>query len=344
MNPIHQLVSIIVLNYNGLKFLKDCFSSLRELTYPNYELILVDNASADGSIDFVTRNFPEVKILRNDENIGFAVGNNRGAKVAKGKYLFFLNNDTKVKPDFLNYLVDTAEADPAIGICACKILTFEGKEEAQIHYTSDGEDVGCTGRSSDIYGWQGWEGPVFFAEGSALFIRRDIFNRLGGFDERHFIFLEDLDLAWRVQLIGFKVKAVPQAQIYHFAGGTVTGGRGSKKSFTSNIRRRYLGEKNQLRNLLKNYSLGSLFTVLPRYFILDAMEMSYFLFSGKIKVLWQAYIKALLWNMRNYRDTLNKRRQIQSMRVVSDAVIRKNMLKKSAKLDTFMRIGAPQFK
>ncbi|MBU3958996.1 MAG: glycosyltransferase family 2 protein [Candidatus Omnitrophica bacterium] len=344
MVEVYPKVSIIVLNYNGIKFLEDCFTSLRKVVYPNYEVIMVDNASHDESVAYVTKNFPEVKILRNQENIGFAAGNNRGARIAKGKYLFFLNNDTKVKPDFLNFLVDAAQEDSTIGICACKILTFEGKEEAAINYTCDGQDVGCTGRSSDIYGWQGWEGPVFFAEGSALFIRRDIFDQLGGFDERHFIFLEDLDLAWRAQLLGFKVKAVPQAQIYHFAGGTVTGGRGRKEVFISNIRRRYLGEKNQMRNMLKNYSAGTLLNILPRYLILNICEMTYFLIRGRFNVLWHAYIKAHIWNIRHFKNTLKERRKVQSMRKVSDSVLQSNMLKNSAKLDIFRRIGAPQFK
>lgn len=344
MVEVYPKVSIIVLNYNGIRFLEDCFASLRKVVYPNYEVIMVDNASDDESVAQVSRNFPEVKILRNQENIGFAAGNNRGARIAKGEYLFFLNNDTKVKPDFLNFLVDAAQEDPTIGICACKILTFEGKEEAGINYTCDGQDVGCTGRSSDIYGWQGWEGPVFFAEGSALFIRRDIFAELRGFDERHFIFLEDLDLSWRAQLLGFKIKAIPQAQIYHFAGGTVTGGRGRKKVFISNIRRRYLGEKNQMRNMLKNYSFGSLLTIFPRYLALNILEMSYLLITGKFAVFWQAYIKAHLWNIRNLNNTLRERRRVQSMRKISDDALQKKMLKHSAKLETFMRIGAPQFR
>jgi GT2 family glycosyltransferase len=344
MQNFKPLVSIIVLNYNGSQFLADCFNSLRSVSYPNYEVIMVDNASSDESVGFVAQNFPEVKILRNENNLGFTAGNNRGAGIARGKYLFFLNNDTKVRPDFLDYLVAAAEEDDTAGICACKILTFEGKEEAQINYTCEGKSVGCTGRSSDIYGWQGWEGPVFFAEGSALFARKEIFDKLGGFDEQHFIFLEDLDLAWRTQLLGFKIKAVPESMIYHFAGGTVTGGRGRKQVFISNIRRRYLGEKNQMRNVLKNYSLATLLNVLPRYLILNTGEMLYFLIKGEFKVLWQAYIRAHIWNIRHLKNTLRERKKVQSMRKVPDCALQKNMLKHSAKLDTFMRIGAPQFK
>jgi len=344
MDNAYPLVSVIVLNYNGSKFLDDCFASLSQVSYPNYEVILADNCSTDGSVEFTEKNFPKVKILSNKENIGFAAGNNRGARLAKGKYLFFLNNDTKVKTDFLNFLVEAAEKDDKVAICACKILTFEGKEEANLNYTSEGKDVGCTGRSSDIYGWQGWEGPVFFAEGSALFIRKDVFDALGGFDEKHFIFLEDLDLAWRAQLSGFKVKAVPEAAIYHFAGGTVTGGRGRKKVFISNIKRRYLGEKNQMRNILKNYSRGILITLLPRYLALNFCEMFYLLVTGKLGVLWKAYIKAYIWNVCNLGDTLKERRKVQRMRKISDCILQKNMLKHSAKLDTFLRIGAPKFK
>jgi len=344
MDSVYPLVSIIVLNYNGYEFLEDCFKSLRRISYPDYEVILADNSSTDNSVEFTSSNFPEIKILRNKENIGFAAGNNRGAELSRGKYLFFLNNDTKVNPDFLNFLVDYAEKDPKIAICASKILTFEGNDEADLHYTCEGQDVGCVGRSCDIYGWQGWEGPVFFAEGSTLFIRKDVFAALGGFDEKHFLFLEDLDLAWRAQLLGFKVEAVPESVIYHFAGGTVTGGRGRKKVFISNIKRRYLGEKNQMRNILKNYSLGVLVTLLPRYLALNFCEMFYFAVTGRLDVVWQAYIKAHIWNMRNLGDTLKERKKIQSLRNISDAALQKNMLKHSAKLDTFRRIGAPQFK
>ena len=338
------LVSIIVLNRNGSKFLKECFASLQKINYANRELIMVDNASTDESIEFMKNNFPKVKLLKNSKNLGFALANNLAADTAKGRYLFFLNNDTKVKFDFLDFLVSAAEADKAVGICACKILTFEGKEEAEINYTCEDQSVGCTGRSCDVYGWQGWEGPVFFAEGSALFIRKEIFDKLGGFDEKHFIFLEDLDLAWRVQLLGYKVKAVPQSVIFHFAGGTVAGGRGRKDAFVSNIKRRYLGEKNQMRNILKNYGAITLMKILPRYLILNICEMSYFLIKGKFKVFWQAYIKAHIWNMLNFSNTLRERKKIQAMRVVSDCAIQKNMLKKCAKFDTFRRIGAPQFK
>lgn len=344
MDNVYPLVSVISVNYNGSKFLVDCLSSLYKMTYPNYEVIMVDNASTDSSVEFIEKNFPEVKILRNRKNLGFAAGNNRGVEIARGKYLSFLNNDTKVKPDFLNFLVDVAQSDERVGICACKILTFEGREEADINYTCDGKNVGCTGRSSDIYGWQGWEGPVFFAEGSALFILKDIFDQLGGFDEQHFMFLEDLDLAWRVQLLGFKVKAVPESVVYHFAGGTAGGGRGRKDAFVSSLEKRYHGEKNQMRNILKNYSAAKLLNILPRYLVLNICEMAYFLIRGRFDVFWHAYIKAHVWNIRNFKNTLKERRKVQSMRKVSDLAIQRNMLKNSAKLDTFRRIGAPQFK
>lgn len=344
MDSARPLVSVVVLNYNGLKFLSGCLNSLRQVEYTNFEIIMVDNASFDASIEFVRGNYPEVRIIKNSENIGFAAGNNRGAEAAIGKYLFFLNNDTKADPRFLEFLVEAAEKDEKTAILACKILTFEGKEEADIDYTCSGENMGCTGRSCDIYGWQGWEGPVFFAEGSALFIRKDVFGILGGFDEKLFIFLEDLDLAWRAQLLGYKVKAVPEAAIYHFAGGTVTGGRGRKKVFISSVKRRYLGEKNQLRNLLKNYSAATLLTILPRYALLDIAETGYLILNGKFDILWNAYIKAHLWNIFNFSDTLKNRKRIQSMRIVKDYWIQRNMLKGSAKLDTFRRIGAPRFK
>lgn len=111
-------ISIMVLNWNGKKYLKDCFTSLENQTYSNFEIVLIDNGSKDGSLEYVKSNFPEVKILALGKNLGFAEGNNKGIKSAKGKYVFILNNDTKVDKNCLEKLVEVAESDDRTGMWA----------------------------------------------------------------------------------------------------------------------------------------------------------------------------------------------------------------------------------
>ena len=119
------LVSVVVLNYNGKIYLERCLSSLLNQTYPYVEIILVDNASSDDSVNFVRTRFPAVKIIENEENLGFAAGNNVGIRIAQGKYIVTLNNDTEAHPEWLEHLVRVAESNETIGMCASKVLSFD---------------------------------------------------------------------------------------------------------------------------------------------------------------------------------------------------------------------------
>jgi GT2 family glycosyltransferase len=276
---------------------------LAELDYIDAQVLIIDN---------------------NKHNRGFSTANNLGARWAKGKNLMFLNNDTKPQLGFLKPLL-------GYNLCAPKILNYEGVDVDH-----------RVGRSCDIYGWQAWEGPTFFAEGSALFIRRELFEKLGGFDEKYFMYLEDLDLCWRAQLLGYTVAEVPESKVNHYAGGTSESSRGRKGSFVTNAFRRYHGQKNQLRTLLKNYGAWALFKVLPRYFLISLCEMAYLTVTSNGKVL-KAYIRAYWWNIVNLPDTLRERRKVQSTRVVSDRVIQSRMVKYSGKIETIRRIGFPQW-
>lgn len=123
------LLSIVVLNWNGKRYLKECLSSLQNLTYPNYEVILTDNTSSDGSADFVHEYFSWVKVLSLDKNYGFAEGNNRGASIARGKYIAFLNNDTEVDRDWLNQLVNSVEIRQDVAAVSSKMLFFDNRSK-----------------------------------------------------------------------------------------------------------------------------------------------------------------------------------------------------------------------
>ena len=162
------LVSIVILNYNGKKYIKNCIESIKNQKYSNIELILVDNASTDGSMVGLKKLYPEIKLIINNQNLGSAKANNIGAESSKGEYLFFLNIDTKLDSYCIDNLVETFKSDTEIGICACKELSYDGKIQWN-----------C-GIAVDIFGYslQGIPKKVFHASSSSLFIKKELFNKV----------------------------------------------------------------------------------------------------------------------------------------------------------------------
>lgn len=327
------LVSVIVLNYNGKQYLNACLSSLKRSTYMNFEVILVDNASTDGSVEFVRKKFPEVRILENKQNLGYTGANNRAARFSRGKYLLFLNNDTKVDPKAITELVSRIEADRSIGICACRELSYDGNSFKNM------------GLSCDPFAWPikpEREEGIIYSNGSSLFIRKDVFIKLGGFDPKYFIFIDDLDLCWRGLLAGYKVVPVSSAIIYHMVGGTILGGwiKGSK--YKTSIWRRYLTERNIFRTICKNYGVLTLLLILPAYFVLMFIEITLLSLFGEIEAI-KVYPRIILWNIKNAKDTLQWRRKVQQSRTLSDREIMKKMVLTISKVKTLRMVGMPTF-
>lgn len=327
------LVSVIIPNWNGQKWLRNCFYSIEEQTYKNVETILVDNASQDNSIGYTKNNYSNIKIIQNKENFGYALANNLAVKMVKGQILFFLNNDTKIKCNCIETLVNEIQKDENIGACAPKIMNYEGKTQLSL-------GVGC-----DIFGYPLLSGAekLFYVDGAALFIRKDVFDEIGGFDERYFMFHEDIDLSWRLQLYGYKIKSVPEALVLHESGGTAVGGAIKEGEYTTTSWRRYLAERNNICNLLKNYNFLTLFFVLPFYILINISECSIFLYKRKNDVV-KAYIDAWYWNFRNIENTLKRHRKTQIERKITDRQILKKMHMGSSKLLIFKKIGVPKFK
>ncbi len=319
------LVSIIIVNYNGKRYLKDCFESLERGEYKNFEIIFVDNGSEDGSVDYVRSNFPHVRIIDNNENLGLAVASNRGAAVAGGKYLFFFNNDTKADPRMLSELVKRAESDPSIGICGCKTLTYDGSSV-----------INC-GVACDIYGYPFGEGEPLYVD-AAIFIRRDVFDEIGGFDPELFLYGEDRDICWRCLIYGYDVVVVPTAVFYHDSFCSI-----KKGEYSTNTFRRHVGERNMIRTMLKNYSLLNLIHIAPRYLFINFAEIMVFTLLGRFRVVGSCYLKAYWWNLIRLGDTLRHRRRIQSERKADDSVVLGRMGRKSGKLKLFRKIGIPRF-
>jgi GT2 family glycosyltransferase len=243
------LVTVVVVNWNGRAYLEKCLSSLRAQTYPAREIVLVDNGSTDGSIDFVRERFPGVQIMPLPHNVGFAAGNNCAIREARGAYIALLNNDAYAEPEWLARMVEAAEQHPAAGLVACKLL-----------YAHDPQIINAAGLALDWAGfcWE-WRGGAvddpqesaieecFGPSGAAALYRRAMLDEIGSFDEDFFAYAEDADLNWRALRAGWHCLYVPQARVYHISSATV--GEGS--AFKS----RLLG-RNKVWLLVKNVPGG----------------------------------------------------------------------------------------
>ncbi|MFC1975247.1 glycosyltransferase family 2 protein [Chloroflexota bacterium] len=210
------LLSIIIPHYNGAHHLPPCFNALRAQTYPHLEIILVDNGSTDESLDLTRRDFPEVKIVELDQNIGYAAIN-RGFEQAQGEIIIPLNNDTEVVPGWAKALVDVLQAYPDAGMAASKMLLFDQRDT--IH--SAGDAFGTDGIPINRGVWQKDEGQfdhdtyIFGGCGGAVAYRREMLEDIGFFDEDFFMYLEDVDLNWRAQMAGYRAVFALNAVVYH---------------------------------------------------------------------------------------------------------------------------------
>ena len=225
------LVSIILVNYNGKKIIKDCLQSLRQFNHTILsEIIVVDNASDDGSPELICEHFPEVKLIRESVNHGFGKGNNIGAKIAQGEYILFLNTDTILTCDFLPQLLTVMMENPHVGIVAPQLLNQDGSVQI-----STSPALGVWGeflaqrRSSRyhrgknkeyIYQKFAQQQEVDLVVGAVLLIRRKLFEQLWGFDENVVMYFEEADLCQRSQYLGWKVIYEPEVSVIHLHGAS----------------------------------------------------------------------------------------------------------------------------
>lgn len=285
-----RLASIIILNFNGLKYLKDCLNSIYKKTkYPNYEVILVDNASSDGSVDFVEKNFPKVKIIKNSKNLGFAQGNNIGTKFAKGDFIVLLNNDTEVTEGWLCDIVKVAEADPKIGVCGSLPFWYDYKD-----YMPKLE--GC------LYGSA--------VAGAAMLLKKDLIKKIGLFDPSYFIFFEDTEMCWRYLLLGYKIVVDLNSIVLHKKGVTT---KKLPRPFTI-----FHFQKNKLMSILKIFSFRIVIKLLFQEFI--CLPIS--LLRDKMLTA-AARLKAFFWVFLHLKEIILKREKIQRKRVTDDRVLLK---------------------
>jgi len=308
-------VSIIIVNYNGKQFLAECLNSLELLEYPadKIEIILVDNNSSDGSTEFTAENYPRVKIIKLDNNYGFCRPNNVGVSASKGEYVALLNNDTVVTPKWLSELVKTAKADKNIACCASKILYYE----RQNIINAAGGKITVIG--GGIYGGYGRSdgpkynvaGPTGFGCGAGVLVKKEFYQRIGGFDEKYFASCEENDLGWKSWLLGFRVVYVPDAVMYHHESGTF----GSRSTYES--RKVYYITRNRLYNIVKNMEMPTVIRAMLISCGFNLYRSLKFLFSGNFTAI-GAVLRAYLDFWRNLKYMVPQRKIVLRNRVLSD--------------------------
>jgi len=269
-----EAISIIIPNWNGLRFLEECFHSIEKQTFPSFEVIFVDNGSTDGSADWVRSQYGHLaRVIRNEKNLGFAEGNNVGIRLAKGKYIVFLNNDTVVDPHWLEELVKPVEADATVGMCASKVLSYDRpnmlEATGELLYR-DGLNR-ARGHLEVDRGQYDLDLEIFFPPGCGALYRKEVLEEVGLFDEDFFAYGEDADLGLRARLAGWKCIYTPGAVVYHKGSGS-TGRYSPFKAF-------YV-ERNRVWVAVKNFPLFFLLLT-PFYTLLRFFFQAYGAFTHR---------------------------------------------------------------
>ena len=300
------MVSVIVLNWNGKMFLKGCLDSLALQTYSDFETLLVDNGSTDGSTEFVRENYPRVRLVALPENTGFAEGNNRGLAECEGEYIVTLNNDTKVAPDFLAELVRPVEKDARIGMVAARMRNYYQPElidaaGLKIGANGLGYNIGVGEKDEGQY-----DGAVLFGPcGGAALYRRAMVDEVGFFDSDFFAYYEDFDLAWRGRQAGWECAMAPRAMLYHIHSAT----SGEWSPFKI-----YQTHRNKWYVIIKNWPASLLIRYLPTVIFMDVASFSLAVLRGR----GMAAVRARLDLLCNFRSILRKRGEVRKKRKISD--------------------------
>ncbi len=297
-------VTVVIPNYNGIGYLKDCLDTLREQTYRDYEVLLVDNGSGDGSLAFAEEHYPWVKVLPLDRNYGFCGAVNAGIRAAQTPYVFLLNNDTKLHPDCIEELMIMMHSHPNCFSCSARMIKMSEPDRLD-----DAGDYYCA------LGWAyalGKDRPcakylkprkVFAACGGASMYRRQVFERIGMFDEAHFAYLEDIDVGYRAQIYGYENWYCPDAIVWH-VGSATSGSRYNEFKIRHSSRNNiYMIYKNMpLLQIILNFPLLLIgFLIKWLFFIRKGFGKEYFhgvftgiAMSGKVRKV--PFRKEHFWN------------------------------------------------
>ena len=287
-------VAVIILNWNGLALLEKFLPSVCRYTNPELaDIIIADNGSDDNSIAWIQKNHPEVKIMAFPQNYGYAEGYNRAIKALEYEYVVLLNSDVEATPAWIEPLVEYCDKNSDVAACQPKLKAYRQKDCFEYAGAAGGflDRYGyafCRGRIFDTiekdYGQYDSITDIFWATGACLFIRRAEYLNAGGLDADFFAHMEEIDLCWRVHLMGKRIVIIPQSTVYHLGGGTLN---------ASNPRKTYLNFRNNLLMLYKNLPLKEGKSLLFIRRLMDTAAMGKFLLSGEwenVKAVWKAHI------------------------------------------------------
>ncbi|MCF6133405.1 glycosyltransferase family 2 protein [Flavobacterium wongokense] len=302
-------IAVVILNWNGARLLEQFLPSV--LAYSEEAKIYVaDNASTDTSIDLIKRNFPTVSIIQNEGNYGFAKGYNVALQQVEEEYYALVNSDIEVTKGWLTPILSIFDSEPNIGIVQPKILDYKNKEYFEYAGAAGGfiDQFGypyCRGRIFDKIekdnGQYNDEIEIFWASGACLFIRKEIYRKLNGFDSDFFAHQEEIDLCWRAFNLGYKAKYISESVVYHVGGATLN---------ESNPRKTFLNFRNSLLMLTKNLPENKIVPILFARLVLDGMAGVQFIFKGKLNHCW-AIVKAHFAFYSLINKTLKKRKAPQ---------------------------------
>jgi hypothetical protein len=314
-------VTIMVLNYNGKEHIDRCLDSIFKMDYPQFNVVVIDNASNDGSVDFVKERYPQVKTLEYPKNHGFAKAYNIALQETRSQFVVLINNDVIVEPEWLSRLMPYIANDKDISAVTPKMLFVQNRKV-----------INAAGGTCDIYGsgWNRGNGEVdsgqyerveevFYANGAAIVISRKAWEDVGSFDEDYFLYGEDLDWCWRARLKGYRILYVPSSRIYH------------KWHASSGEMIPFL-ERHWLTTAFKNYDSKTLAKLGPKLLALKTLTGVWLLLNGRSIREKLAVFDGFFWNLNELRKTWKKRLSVQASRKIDDEEIQRHMYNGSLEL------------
>jgi hypothetical protein len=307
-----RLVSVIIQNYNGKEYLKKWLKSVLNLGYSNFEVIVIDDASTDGSLELIDSLYgsnSRLRVIRNLKRLGIAEGRNVGIRAARGEYLLFLDNDVEVDRKCINELVKVLESDSTIGAAQSKVL-----------FMKDRKMINSAGGFIDSYGGPHLRGnqeidrgqfdkitEIFFASGCAMIASRNALKEAGLFDPRFFFWYDDVDICWKIRLRGYKIVFVPESKVYHLEGGSHLAGSSSSI---------YYFLRNRLLVLMNNYDNANLFNYGSRLMINNFAQS---LKRNRKKYRFVTSARGIIYILINFKAIWRQRKKVQVLiRKVSD--------------------------
>ena len=327
-------VAIVILNYNGKKYLEKFLSSVVASTYTNKKIVVADNASTDDSVAFVKEYFPTVEVIINTENEGFAGGYNWAMQHVQSDYYILLNSDVEVPPYWIEPIIEEMEKHPDIAAAQPKMLAYKNPDSFEYAGACGGwiDYLGypfSRGRIFDVLekdnGQYNDVQDIFWATGAALFIRSNVFHQMKGFNASFFAHQEEIDLCWRIQLAGYRIVVVPQSKVFHVGAGTLP--RGGRKV--------YLNFRNNLMMLYNNLPLKERVCTIGVRFMLDAISAWKGLFTGDVyffTAIIKAHLHFIQWIVTGKKCYAKNARSIRTLHgVCQHTVIGQYFIKKKYK-------------